>query len=219
MTSIAQREIDIFLAFQDGCLGYIFPSLRLVRAEWTKQTVDLCFYHDGEISDDDVESINLIDTYFGANFSNKELEVCNIDIIRKDFPKSIEFFSGKCLYAREEIPFVGKTNLGVMTERMDRVKKIRFASQRAMINHIFPSLRGIIIQFNNISSEILFYIDGEISDTRLKSLDIMRMFFSLQFPSEEMQECSMKAIRLDFPARMTETNGILVYKRKEGSDL
>jgi hypothetical protein len=90
---------------------YIFPQLRLASMEWTQHCVDVYYYVDGPVSDDNEESLNLIGTYFDVDFDSGVLEKYSDHIIRVDYPEPISF-SGQCLYARKGIPPVGGVSRG-----------------------------------------------------------------------------------------------------------
>ena len=207
-------------SFQVGSYGHIFPNLRLISMTWDQSSAVMYFYVDKEISDDDLESINLIHTYFGVNFSDKEMESCFIEIIRQDFPAPIDSYPGQCMYARKESPPIGKATRGVMIEKnIDRRGKVLVAIQKAMINNIFPQIRSVYVEWTDTSAMLCFCVDGTISEDDKKSLGLMHAYFCLQFPQEEMELCETKIIRIDLPERITENYGTLVYEKKEAPEM
>lgn len=220
MNQPTQKEFYIVRSFQLASSSHIFHSLRLVSIDWTSQNVSLYFYVDGELSKDDRESINLIDTYFGTNFSRKEIGPSDFKVIRVDSPTPIDSYLGECVFARKENPPIGKVRLGVLTEKcLERREKILLALQRAMINHIFLQLRTVYIDWSQTSATLYFCVDGEISGDDRTSADLIHAFFCMQFPKEEMERCKATVLRIDFPERIAEDYGTIVYDRKEMPEL
>ena len=205
--------------------GYIFPRLRLASMEWTRHCVDVYYYVDGPVSDDNEESFNLISTYFDVDFDAGVLENYSDHIIRVDSPEPISF-QGQCIYARKETPPIGKIFRGLITEQWpDRFDKICIAIQRAMVGNIFPQIRDVVVSWNEVSASIYFVVHGEISDAERKNVDQIVQYFRLQFPKEEMTVCGEHIVRIDFPAvpNLPETldfsRAISVYSRQEYSSM
>ena len=67
-------SVDFLTSFLFATKGYIFPRLRLVSMEWSRHSVDAYFYVDGQISEDDEESLKLIDTYFDPELEPSTFE-------------------------------------------------------------------------------------------------------------------------------------------------
>ena len=208
------------LNFQAIAIGHIFPKLRFVSLSCEELYITLYFYVDGALSDDDEESINLMAGYFDSDFTEKEIEKVSIEIERRDFPDAITNCPGNCVYARKEMPPVGKTSRGVLTEKwIDRRDKILLALQRALINNIFPQIRSVHVRWKETSTTISFCIDGALSDDDKKSLKLIHAYFCLQFPHEEMEQCDIAIIRINLPKQITESYGTLAYLRKEAPEM
>lgn len=219
MDRLTKRDVDIILSFQVAWWGHVFPDLRLVSIRWTEQTAELFFYVHGQISDDDFESLNLIDTYFDVLFSSEEMTWLDFNVIRIDYPQPISSYEGECVFARKEIPSLAHPVRGVLIEKdIERRDKVLIAMQRAMINYIIPQLREVIITFDDVSATMKFYVDGKICEDDVQSFDLIRAFFCMQFPGEEMKQCEVKIVRIDFPERIEESIGELIYIRKEAPE-
>ena len=220
MDRLTKRDVHIIRVFQVAWWGHVFPDLRLVSIRWTEQTAELSFYVNGPISDDDYESLNLIDTYFSVYFSSEEMTWLDFNVIRIDYPQPISSYDGECVFARKELPPLTHPARGVLIEKdIERRDKVLIAMQRAMVNYIFPQIRTVNIRWDDNSAEITFCVDGEISESDRESLDLIRMFFCMQFPKEEMEKCETNIIRIDFPAKIDESYGSMVYERKEEPEM
>ncbi len=90
------------LAYLHHCLiGEVPKKLRLVSVDWTQDTACLHFYFDGEIEERDHETVDLVHTYFVANFTEDNMRSCGLDIVRIDEPLPIPY-EGECVFARKE---------------------------------------------------------------------------------------------------------------------
>jgi hypothetical protein len=220
MDRLTKRDVDIILSFQVAWWSHVFPDLRLVSIRWTEQTAELFFYVNGQISDDDFESLNLIHTYFSVCFSGEEMTWSDFNVIRIDYPSPIASYDGECVFARKELPPLAKPARGVLIEKdIERRDKVLIAMQRAMINHVIPQLRMVSVNFDDVSAIVSFYVDGRIGKDDVNSFDLATTFFCMQFPKEEMEQCEKKIVRLDFPKRIEESHGELIYLRKEAPEL
>jgi hypothetical protein len=153
-------------------------------------------------------------------FSDKELTWSDFDVIRIDYPSPISSYDGECVFARKELPPLAHPARGVLIEKdIERRDKVLIAMQRAMINHVIPQLRMVSITFDDVSATLKFYVDGNICEDDAQSFDLIRAFFCMQFPQEEMEQCEKKIVRLDFPERIEESYGELIYLRKEAPEL
>jgi hypothetical protein len=212
--TFSERDLEILLGFQHGATEYIFPRLRLVSITLDEhpQTV---FYVDGELSEDDQESLSLIETYAWTDFIEGMAEGSS-DIIRVDYPNPIPDFLGECVYARKEPRPEGPTEFPVLDDAsMKKDDKILIAMQRAVINRIFPQIRDIIVSCKSEIAQILVRVDGEIAQEDRATLEKLRKSFLEQLPRKEVIDCILSVKRLDFPKREREMEGRLVYYRKE----
>jgi hypothetical protein len=211
--------IDFLLSFLFAAKGYIFPRLRLASMEWNRYSVDAYFYIDGQLSEDDEESLSLIGTYFGVDLGPEGPTSYSEHIIRVDSPQPISF-QGQCVYARREGSPIGKIVRGIITERwLSRFDKVCIAIQRAMVGNIFPQLRYVFMNWTEETALLYFEVHGEISEEDRTSIELISNFFRLQFPKEEMRSCDVEVARVDFPKLSNYPNGRVVYWRKEHSSL
>ena len=92
---LTDQDVTIILSLQHACYGYVFPQIRMISINWGKKFIEAYFYVDGDLSTDDCESLNLIDTYFCANFGGRI--VYESTIVRSDYPQPITNYLGECL--------------------------------------------------------------------------------------------------------------------------
>ena len=218
-TDLDPHGVDFLTSFLFATKGYVFPQLRLVSMEWNRHSVDAYFYVDGQLSEDDEESLNLIDTYFDPELEPSTFEGFMEHIVRVDYPGPISF-RGQCVYARRESPPIGKIYRGILTERwLSRFEKVCIAIQRAMVGNIFSQIRHIVVKWEEDRAWLYFRVHGELTGDDYRSIDQIVHYFCLQFPKEEMVSCDKQVIRIDFPEVPKIDLGTLVYSRKEYSSL
>lgn len=211
--------VDFLTSFLFAAKGYVFPKLRLVSMGWNRHSVEVFFYVDGQISEDDEESLKLIDTYFDPELDPSTFEGFLEHVVRTDYPEPISF-QGRCVYARREDPPIGKIARGIITEHwLSRFDKVCIAIQRAMVGNIFPQLRYVFMNWTEETALLYFEVHGEISEEDRTSIELISNFFRLQFPKEEMRSCDVEVARVDFPKLSNYPNGRVVYWRKEHPSL
>ena len=216
---ITERESNYILEFQRAADGHIFPNLRLISITIQSKIPDLFFFFDGPISEDDLESLNLIDTYFRSNCPETFIDGEWV-YTRIDYPQPILNIPGECVYARKESPLLIQPKRGVLIEPwMDRWTKICIALRRAMINNVFSQIRLIGAAYTESKATIHVIMDGSISGDDQKSLELMKNYFALQFPANEMLQCDLTVTRVDFPQTIPNLIDALVYIRKERPEL
>lgn len=97
--NVPSFRVKVLLSILFGLIGEVSPSLRAMRVKWDQKTIYLYFYYDGEISEEDRESAELIGTSIIANFSEHSLDV---NILRLDYPKAIPA-EGELVFKRREL--------------------------------------------------------------------------------------------------------------------
>lgn len=79
-------RISAILSLNGALIGEVFSQLRVAKIQWDNEKVSLLFYYDGEISEDDRESLECIATEVISDFPDHALEV---NITRCDYPARI----------------------------------------------------------------------------------------------------------------------------------
>lgn len=70
ITSDPQRP-TLLLAIQSALVGEIFPALAAVDISWDEQRVEIVFYVDEKLSDDDHDSISSVEAEMTAHINDK----------------------------------------------------------------------------------------------------------------------------------------------------
>ncbi|OON33566.1 hypothetical protein BTJ39_23940 [Izhakiella australiensis] len=88
------------LSIQRALLGNVTSNMRSIVAEVKNGNIQLFFYFDGEILDDDEETASQIGTEVIADFDDSfNLDV---NIRRLDYPDPLRHASGICIFLRKE---------------------------------------------------------------------------------------------------------------------
>ena len=91
-------RINAILSLSRGLWGEVFPSLRSASIDWNDDKIILYFYYDGEISEDDHESLECVATEVISDFPEYGLDV---NIERWDYPQKVPQI-GELVYYRKE---------------------------------------------------------------------------------------------------------------------
>ncbi len=97
---MSELRSRLLLSAQRALLGEVFPALRAVTIRWSKDAIALRAYVDGELLDDDAESLSCIATELTADLW-QEMRV-DYEAIRCDWPQRIDDDDGVFIYARRE---------------------------------------------------------------------------------------------------------------------
>lgn len=97
--------VNLKLSAQRGLLGNVFPNLRAVCVKSTKNLIFVCFYINGEITENEKESCestldNIIADFCNLTENEKEIEF-ETPIIRLDYPEKPPLI-GQWVYYRNE---------------------------------------------------------------------------------------------------------------------
>jgi hypothetical protein len=77
----------LFLSLQRALLGEVSASLRCVTCSWDENQIHILCFFDGEISDDDQESMHCVETEVMADFP-AEVSV-SLKSVRLDYPEPL----------------------------------------------------------------------------------------------------------------------------------
>lgn len=91
--------IDARLSLQRALLGEVSPQLRAVVFSIIDRTIDVRFYFDGVISENDKESASCVETEILADYDPEDS--VTVRCIRLDFPDPIND-GGTWVYQRRE---------------------------------------------------------------------------------------------------------------------
>lgn len=100
-----QKNINLVnrlkLSAQRALLGAITPNIRAVFAELTEEDIQIYFYYDGKVHEDDEETASIVTTEIIADFDD-EFDI-NLTTKQVDCPMDIIQPNGICVYYRKEI--------------------------------------------------------------------------------------------------------------------
>jgi hypothetical protein len=87
MSTIDPRRCEVLLSVQRALLSEITPNIRAVTVEYDATSIHIEMFFDGEISDDDRETVLLVDTEVLAEFpAHHRVDTVGI---RRDAPAPI----------------------------------------------------------------------------------------------------------------------------------
>jgi hypothetical protein len=95
------RRTSVLLSIQRALLGEVRPTLRCVTVGWDSDSIRILCYFDGEISEDDRESMECVLTEVIASFPPSEGDRIQLDCVRRDAPGPIDFLKST-VYRRHE---------------------------------------------------------------------------------------------------------------------
>lgn len=87
MSATEQRRVAVLLSLQRALLGEIGPNLRAVTVRYAETSLHFEAYFDGEIRDEDRESMSLVETEVMAEFPASH--AVSHDALRLDAPAQI----------------------------------------------------------------------------------------------------------------------------------
>jgi hypothetical protein len=94
------RRIQVLLSVNRALLGEVPPALRGVTVGWDEHSIELRAYFDGEIDEEDRESMECVLTEVMADFSADEQFA--LDCVRQDAPARMEALR-EWVYLRREL--------------------------------------------------------------------------------------------------------------------
>lgn len=94
-----ERAADVLLAIHDALLGAVSAHLRAITAKWEQSSIHFDAYFDGDVTDEDRETMAIVDTEVLAGFP--DTHTVTHAVHRIDFPAQIPK-SGKFVFLRWE---------------------------------------------------------------------------------------------------------------------
>ncbi|MEX0424584.1 hypothetical protein KDV38_12730 [Providencia rettgeri] len=100
-----QKDINLAnrlkLSAQRALLGAITPNIRTIFVELIDDDIQIYFYYDGVVQEDDEENASIVSSEIIADFDD-EFDI-NLVIKQVDYPMDIIQPSGMCIYYRKEV--------------------------------------------------------------------------------------------------------------------
>jgi hypothetical protein len=95
-----ELRIKVLLRLQVALLGEIDPSIRGITCGWSKSLITIHCYFQGEINDDNKESMNCVETEIMADFTEHKV---NLECKRLDLPTPLNPYTlSAWVYRRKE---------------------------------------------------------------------------------------------------------------------
>lgn len=94
-----EREVAVLLAIYEALLGAIPSHLRAITARWDESSIHFDAYYDGEVTDEDRETMAVADTEVLAQFP--ATHTVTHEVHRLDFPAEFPR-SGRFIFHRQE---------------------------------------------------------------------------------------------------------------------
>lgn len=93
LTESQEQRVRVLMTVQVALLGEVHPSVRKVGVGWTDKSIRVLVFHDGEPSEDQVESASCIETEIMASFPAHEVEVSTVRLDRPGVVRDIDGIS------------------------------------------------------------------------------------------------------------------------------
>lgn len=90
---------------------------------------------------------------------------------------------------------------------------LRLSLQRALLGNVTPNIRAVITELSGKNISLLFYFEGEVDDDDEELASVIETEIIADFDDDFTVDTIVQ--RLDYPQRIKNTNGLLVYLRKE----
>jgi len=90
---------------------------------------------------------------------------------------------------------------------------VRLSLQRALLGNITSNIRAVAIELRIKNISLFFYFDGELDDEDKELVSVVETEVIADFDEDFAIEAI--AVRLDYPQPIQNTNGFLVFLRKE----
>ena len=186
--------------------GEISPPLRAVFVSYGQANIHFDGYFDGEVSDDDRDSMSSVETELIAGHS--PIHRITHTVRRIDCPQPLPR-EGFCAYARREPGERLKGDVAAVLERVagsievmngreiQRSATVRIAIQEAVIGGIGPQFRELGVLFGDTSIHLDCYFDGEISDEDRDSMARVKVELATAFPNNH--RITHAVHRIDYP--------------------
>jgi hypothetical protein len=99
MNDMTDRRSSVLLAIHAALLGEISPALRAVSVSWTDTSIHFDCYFDGEVGDEDRDSMSCVETELIA--MHPETHVITHEIHRMDYPAPLPQTAERVFRRRE----------------------------------------------------------------------------------------------------------------------
>lgn len=218
-------EIDYLkLSIQRALCSNVFPNLRAVSANVLGNLIEVFFYCQGEISEEEREYCEVVITEIIADVPfpdpNDPLQPeFNTPIIRLDFPNIIPL-NGFWVYYRYEKPLSNLWQNDSVQNCFSSVWPIphyyvQLSAQKALLGRVSSMLRSVCVNIDEETVSVVFYYNGEISDYDYDNYNFVIKEIRSDFDLDNKNiQFDAQILRLDCPSKMP-LIGRWVYFRAE----
>lgn len=208
----------LILSLKRALCQEVFPQLRSAQIRYDEQFVYLYFFYDGEITDDDYESMSCAETESSVDFLSHRFitEYTRLDYespipLRGDvvYLRKEPYHSGQLI--KENIEYPNESNSSFDAKIQLRIK-IVLSFLHALLGEITFNLRDVTADWNEDNIYGYFYYHGEISEDDHQIAKRVMKDIHKKFPT---YKCNAKVIRCDSPERTPSGKGEAIYVRRE----
>lgn len=206
------------LSMSRALLTEVVPALRAASIKWDDKIIKLFFYYDGEISENEIDSISCVSAEVISDYPEHQLE--EDSILRVDYPQQI-LYEGDLVYYRKEL--MTDLQRSFLLTKCFLCKGLCFDCcvekflilNRALWGRVSPQLRMVNVYWNDPKGRLVFYYDGEISEEDRQLSEAVRQEFLEYYPNYELE---LDIIRLDCPLWLPQDEtGRTLFLRRENN--
>ena len=199
------KEISVRRAMDVAMYLEISAPLRAIFVSYGEANIHFDSYFDGEVSDEDRESMSCIETELIAMDDERRN---SYSVHRKDYPEPLPK-GDLCVYARREATGGLKGDVSALLKRLavaikakndreiQRDETVRIAVQEALIGRVSARLRKLRGDFGHTNIHLDSYFDGEVSDQDRKSMASVDADLRAAFPKNH--RITSRVHRVDYP--------------------
>jgi len=99
-SNMTESKSSVFATLVTALLGEVSPSLRKLTFDVNEKNINVKAYFDREISEDDIESMDCIETELLAHFFDDY--TVKMEMMRYDYPAPLNELPGLPVYQRRE---------------------------------------------------------------------------------------------------------------------
>ena len=202
---MTDREASVRRAMDLAMYLEISAPLRAIFVSYGEAKIHFDCYFDGEVSDDDLDSMSCIETELIAMDSDRSN---SYTVHRIDYPEPLPK-RGLYVYARREPRGGLKGDVSAVLERVadaikatndreiQRYETVRIAIQEALIGKVSARLRKLFAEFGQTNIHLDSYFDGEVSAEDRDSMACVEAELTAAFPNNH--RITHTVHRLDYP--------------------
>jgi len=199
------KEFSVRRAMDLAMYLEISAPLRAIFVSYGEANIHFDSYFDGEVSDEDRESMSCIETELIAMDDERRN---SYTVHRRDYPEPLPK-GNLCVYARREATGGLNGDVSAVLERLavaikvkndreiQRGETVRIAIQEALIGKVSARLRKLLADFGKTNLHLDCYFDGAVSDEDRESMACVEAELTAAFPNNHRITHTVQ--RVDYP--------------------